>query len=142
MENSNEKMMLPFKVQQLLDVIIDKRGLNIEDALEYLYSSELYRQLSSEPYLWRLSTDNLYDLLKSEKRRKKQSQNNSSSILLFIAFCIESYKEHKHTNAGEVIFLFKKYGVIDYLTQGFDVLHTQGREYIMSDIDRYIDNRK
>ncbi len=142
MKNSNEKMMLPFKVQQLLDLIIDKRGFGVEDALGYLYSSELYRQLSSESYLWRLSTDNLYDLLKNEKRKTKNSQNNSSPILLFIAFCIENYKEHKHISADEVLFLFKKYRVINYLTQGFDVLHTQGKEYIMSDIDTYIKNRK
>lgn len=137
-----EKIMLPFKVQQLLDIIIDKRGLGIEDALEYLYSSELYRKLSSEPYLWRLSTDNLYDLLKNEKRKKKHSQNNSQPILLFIAFCIENYREHRNISADEVLYLFKKYGVINYLMLGFDLLHTQGKEYIMSDIDRYIKNRK
>ncbi len=130
------------KVQHLLDAIINKRGLGIEDALEYLYSSELYRQLSSESYLWRLSTDNLYDLLKSEKRKKRHSQNNSSPVLLFIAFCIENYKDHRNISAEEVLFLFKKYGVINYLTLGFDLLHTQGKEYIMSDIDRYIKNRK
>jgi hypothetical protein len=142
MENTTEKIILPFKLQQLLDVIIANRGLGVEDALEYLYSSELYRQLSSESYLWRLSNDNLYDLLKNEKRKKRHSQNNSPALLLFIAFCIESYKEHRNISADEVLFLFKKHGVIDYLTFGFDVLHTQGKEYIMSDIDRFIKNRK
>ncbi len=136
-------MLLPFKLQQLLDVIIDKRGLNIEDALEYLYSSKLYRQLSSESsYLWQLSTMNLYDLLKKEKLEKRHSQDNSLPILLFIAFCIENYKEHKHISADKVLFLFKKYDVVAYLARVFETLHTQGKEYIMSDIDRYIKNRK
>jgi len=36
------QMMLPFKVQQLLNIIIEKRGLCINDALQYLYSSDLY----------------------------------------------------------------------------------------------------
>jgi hypothetical protein len=137
-----EKLMLPFKVQQLLDAIIERRGLGLEDALEYLYSSELYQKLSSESYLWRLSTDNLYDLLKTEKSKKRLSQNNSRPILLFIAFCIENYKEHRTISTDDVVFLFRKYDVINYLTLGFDLLHTQGKEYVMSDIDSYIKNRK
>ncbi|MFV0553835.1 MAG: DUF3791 domain-containing protein [Mangrovibacterium sp.] len=137
-----EKVLLPFKVQQLLDAIIIERGLGIEDALEYLYSSELYRQLSEGTYLWRLSASNLYDMLKQEKNEAKQAQDNSSQVLLFISFCIENYKEHHQIEANEVLFLFKKYGVIKYLTLGFDVLHTQGKDYIMADIDNYLDNRR
>lgn len=143
MDGNTGKMMLPFKLQQLLDTIIDKRKLGIEDAVGYLYSSDLYKRLSSDsPYLWRLSTANLYDLLKKEKRHERYSQKHSSPILLFVAFCIENYKEHSHTSTDEVLFLFKKHDVIDYLIQGFDVLHSQGEEYIMSDIDRYIKNRR
>jgi hypothetical protein len=142
MENRAEKIMLPFKLQQLLGTIIEKRGLNIENALDYLYSSELYEQLSRSPYLWRLSTANLYDLLKKEKLKTKHEQNLSSPILLFLVFCIENYREHRRISIDEVLFLFKKYDVIDYLTQGFDALHTQGKGYIMSDIDNYIRNRK
>jgi hypothetical protein len=91
MEDHNPgKMLLPFKVQRLLDTIIRKRGLDIEDAMQYLYSSDLYRKLSSESsYLWQLSTFNLYDFLKDV----------------------------------------------------FDTLHTQGKEYILEEIDSYIQNR-
>lgn len=143
MESNTGKNLLPFKVQQLLDTIIDKRGLGIEDALDYLYSSELYRKLSTDsPLLWRLSTANLYDMLKSEKRKTRHEQDTSLPVLLFIAFCIENYKEHRQMSSDNVLHLFKKYGVIDYLTQGFGVLHTQGKEYIMADIDRYIKNRE
>ncbi|MDR2913173.1 MAG: DUF3791 domain-containing protein [Alistipes sp.] len=136
-------MMLPFKVQRLLSTIIEKKGLDIEDALGYLYSSDTYRQLSSDsPYLRRLSTANLYDMLKKGKRKKKQTRNISSDTLLFISSCIENYKEHKRMGADEVLMLFKKYDVTDYLIQGFEVLHTQGKKYIMADIDRYIKNRE
>jgi hypothetical protein len=140
---STGKSILTFKLQQLIGTIVEKKGMGVEDALEYLYSSKLYEKLSTDsPYLWRLSAANLYDLLKTEKRKTKHAQNVSSPVLLFLAFCIENYKEHKQTDATETLFLFRKYGVIDYLIAGFDVLHTQGREYIMSDIDRYIENRK
>ena len=32
-----EKAMLPFKLQQLLDIIIEKKNFGVEDALQYLY---------------------------------------------------------------------------------------------------------
>ena len=135
--------MLPFKLQQLLDIIMDKRGLNLKDAMQYLYSSELYNRLSKESsYLWQLSTLNLYDLLKKEKREEKHQQDSSKKILLFLSFCIESYKIHKATSAEEVLFLFNKYGVIEYLTNYFDTLHTQSKEYIMEEIDRFIKKRE
>lgn len=38
--------------------------------------------------------------------------------------------------------LFKKYGVLDYLGVCYDVLHTTGRQYIVEDIDIFIDTRK
>lgn len=143
MENQLGKMMIPFKVQQLLNVIIDKKGLAIEDAMQYLYSSDIYTQLSSDSsYLWQLSTLNLYDLLKKEKRKKKQSQNHTAPILLFLSFCLENYKDHIDANAEETLSLFNKYNVLDYLNDVFDTLHTQSKEYIMSEIDNYINKRK
>jgi hypothetical protein len=142
-ESNTGKSVLPFKLQQLIGTIAEKKGLGVEDALEYLYSSKLYEKLSTDsPLLWRLSTANLYDLLKTEKLKTKHAQNISSPVLLFLAFCIENYKEHKQIDANEVLFLFRKYGVIEYLTSGFDVLHTQGRDYIMADIDHYIKNHR
>lgn len=138
-----EKMMLPFKVQQLLDTIIEKKKLGVEDAMQYLYSSDLYRQMSAaDSYLWQLSTPNLYDLLKREKHLKKQNQNCSTQLLLFLSFCIEHYKAYKQMSAEEVLFLCNKYKVINYLEKVFDTLHTQSRDYIMNEIDNYITNSK
>lgn len=37
--------------------------------------------------------------------------------------------------------LFKKYGVLDYLGKCYNVLHTTGREYIIEDIDAFIEVR-
>ncbi|MDH8701318.1 anaerobic C4-dicarboxylate transporter [Dysgonomonadaceae bacterium PH5-43] len=143
METNLVKMMLPFKIQQLLETIIDKRGFNLKDALQYLYSSELYKQMSEDDsYLWQLSTPNLYDMLKKEKSKQKHKENNSGAVLLFLAFCIENYQEHKKLSVEETLFLFNKYGVVSYLADVFDMLHTQGKDYIMSEIDEYINNRR
>ena len=143
METNLSKMMLPFKIQQLLEAIIDKKKSGVEDAMQYLYSSDLYKQLAEEDsYLWQLSALNLYDMLKTEKRRKKQKQNNSTPVLLFLSFCFENYKEHKNISAEEALFLFSKHNVQSYLEAVYEPLHTQGKEYIMSDIDEYINNRE
>lgn len=143
MENNLEKAMLPFKMQQLLDIIIEKKNFSVGDALQYLYSSDLYQQLSSDSSsLWQFSSMSLYDLLKKEKRMKKQNQKTNSAMLLFFIFCLENYKDYKCIDAEEALFIFNKYNVIEYLEEVYDSLHTQGKEYIMEEIDLYINNQK
>jgi hypothetical protein len=41
----------------------------------------------------------------------------------------------------EVFRLFKEYGVLDYLTSFYDVLHTFGEKYLVEDIDLFIETR-
>lgn len=143
MEDSLVKTMLPFKIQQLLETIIEDNALTIKEAIVYLYSSDLYKQMSADDsYLWQLSTANLYDMLQTEKNREREEEDHSAPLLLFISFCLENYKEAKQLSAEETLFLFNRYGVIDYLKEVFCALHTQGKEYIISDIDEYINNRR
>ena len=68
-------------------------------------------------------------------------ENIEYKINEFIIFCIEIYKEKKNRNGKEVYSLFEKYNVFDYLYEGYDVLHTQGEEWIINDIDEYLKNR-
>ena len=135
--------MLPYKGQQLLQTIIEKKGFGVEDAAQYLYSSDLYKQLSeTNSYLWQMSALYLYDILEEEKTQKKEKQNNSTPVLLFLSFCFENYKDYKRINAVETLQLFNKYSVLAYLADVFETLHTQGRDYIMRDIDEYINSQK
>ena len=63
-------------------------------------------------------------------------------VIRFKAFCLERYK-HLHNMKGiEAFRLFKEYGVLDYLDEFYDVLHTLGDRYIVSDIDEFIAARK
>lgn len=136
---------LPFKIQRLVNVIIEKKRCTLEDALQYLYSSELYRQLSSESSsLWYQSLSNLslYEMLKKEKLSKKHTQNVDSTELLFQIFCLEKYKNYKNIPADEALQIFMKYDVLEYLQKVFETLHTQGERYIIADIQAYINNRK
>ena len=64
-----------------------------------------------------------------------------SDTLLFTIFCLENYKAEKGLTGKEVDALFRQYEVYDYLHEFYDVLHTTSRQYIMSDIDRYISVR-
>jgi hypothetical protein len=65
-----------------------------------------------------------------------------SEINQFIIFCLESYKSALNLNGAQALKDFEDYDVFSYLTTGFEVLHTQGREWIVADIQDYIANRK
>lgn len=63
-------------------------------------------------------------------------------IQQFIVFCLESYKEDRRMSGAEALKEFEQYDVVSYLTEGFEVLHTQGREYIVADIKDYIHHKQ
>lgn len=60
----------------------------------------------------------------------------------FLVFCIESYKNSKGLKGREAIELFNKYRVFDYIKASYEALHTTGREYIVDDLNIYINARK
>ncbi len=61
-----------------------------------------------------------------------------SKELPFIVFCIEEYKNQKNLSGEEVILLFDKYKVFNYIRTFYGALHTTGPKYIVNDIDLYI----
>ncbi len=63
-------------------------------------------------------------------------------IALFVAFCIEEYGAAKGISGEQVLDLFSKYGLVDYLSEFYDVLHTQGRQWLIEEIDEYIEIRR
>ena len=63
-------------------------------------------------------------------------------IALFVAFCIEEYGVAKGMASEQVLDLFSQYGVTDYLVNCFEPLHTQGREWLLDEIDEFIELRK
>lgn len=143
MDTSIENAILPFKLQQFVAFIMEKKRFSLKDALCYLYSTELYGKLmDSSAKMWYLSTLTLYDMLEKEKAEVKEQESKDPAVLLFQIFCIENYKEEKSLSAEETLSLFMQYNVFDYLQQVFEMLHTQSREYIVSEVATYIKNRK
>lgn len=60
----------------------------------------------------------------------------------FLVFCIEMYKVAKNLTGKEVISLFMRYGVSDYVLSCYEALHTTGTNYIVEDIDLYLEARQ
>lgn len=75
-------------------------------------------------------------------KRAQQMNKEKQAIAMFVAFCIEEYKAAKGLTGQETADLFTKYGVTDYLCDCYNPLHTQGREWLIAEIDEFIDIRK
>ena len=60
----------------------------------------------------------------------------------FLVFCIEIYRSAKNLKGKEVMQLFQKYNVCEYIMDCYGALHTPGENYIINDIDLYIEARQ
>ena len=60
----------------------------------------------------------------------------------FKVFCLERYKSEHNMKGKDAFRLFKEYGILDYLASFYDVLHTFGENYIVQDIDLFIEARQ
>ena len=62
--------------------------------------------------------------------------------LEFVAFCIEQYKKAANMGGREVEQLFSKRGVITFLIDNYEVLHTQSAQFIQEEIVEYLNNHQ
>jgi hypothetical protein len=60
----------------------------------------------------------------------------------FLVYCIEIYKTAYKMSGREVMKLFTKYGIMDYIVQCYGALHTTGSQYIIEDISELIQERQ
>ena len=60
----------------------------------------------------------------------------------FMIFCAEQYKMAKHLTGKQLAELFTRYQVWEYVYSCYEALHTTGTNYIIHDIDLYIETRK
>lgn len=67
--------------------------------------------------------------------------NKEEKIIEFISFSIESFKVIHEMKGKEVANLFSESGVMDFLLENYDLLHTQGKDYILSEIQLFLENR-
>lgn len=65
----------------------------------------------------------------------------TSKVLEFVLFCVEMYAQRGGVSGAVVMKRFDETGVLSFLRNNYEVLHTQGRDYILSEIDQYLSNR-
>lgn len=63
-------------------------------------------------------------------------------IAYFLSFCTEQYKNENHLSGKDAIDVLGKYGVLNYLAEHYEMLHTQSRQWLMEDIEEYISLRR
>ena len=59
----------------------------------------------------------------------------------FISWCIEMYANANLENGRDVANEFANKNVLDFLGEHYEVLHTQGKSYILATIDDFIKAR-
>ena len=65
---SEFEAILPLKVEGIAELLIEGRKMSLQDALEFLYSSQLYALLEKEETkMWHYSPQMLLHLLEDEK---------------------------------------------------------------------------
>jgi len=60
----------------------------------------------------------------------------------FLVYCLEMYRAAKNMSGRQAIELFKRYGVLNYIVSCYEALHTTGTNYIVQDIDLFIEARR
>ncbi len=65
-----------------------------------------------------------------------------TKIQQFQVFCLESYRISKRISGIAALNEFNRTHVFEYLTAGYEVLHTQGKNYLVADINDFIERRK
>lgn len=69
-------------------------------------------------------------------------KTDQQNIAVFISFCIEQYAKAKNMTTEDVVNLFEQYGITEHFCEFYDVLHTQGHNWLIEEIDEMIKNRK
>ena len=70
------------------------------------------------------------------------ARSDVDKLLEFKVYYFEAYKFKYRLTGKECVNIFNKYKVFDYLNDYYDVLHTTSKEYVLDDIDIYINSRK
>jgi len=137
-----ESAILPIKINELISIISTKKKLDTVDAMGYLYSSRLYKHMHDvQSKWWYMSGLNLYNELEKEKRKQLITDSQLDKERMFYVFCIEKYSTLTTMPATEVLALFQKHDVYNFTTTNYDVLHSQGEEYILNEIATYLKNQ-
>ena len=136
-----EKQIVPIKISHLAAYVAKVKRISLDDALIYIYVNPMYERLyDEEAKWWYLSTEALYD--EFERSRVRQSGDVSKEEFEFYIYCLENYAISKQISGMRAWVIFKESSADEYVIDNYDLRHTQGLEYVLDDIQRFINRRK
>jgi len=136
-----EQNIIPIKIAHLAEYVSQVKRISLDDALVYIYVNPMYERLYDEnAKWWYLSTEALYE--EFELRRSRQPIGADKTVFEFYTYCLENYAIRKQISGMRAWVIFKESGADEYVIGNYDLLHTQGLEYVLDDIQRYINRRK
>lgn len=136
-----EEQIVPIKISRLAEYISEKKRFTLDEALMYIYVNPLYKELYNEnAKWWYLSSEALYD--EFESARKSTLRAVSRGAFEFYTYCLEKYALAKEIGGLQAFALFKEHNVDDFLIDHYDLLHTQGTEYVIDEIQRLINKKQ
>ena len=136
-----EEQIIPIKISSLAEYVSKRKSISLYEALVYIYSNNMYKELYSEgAKWWYLSSEALYE--EFEKSRKDYGLKVSKEAFEFFTYTLEMYARNKRIGGLQTLAIFKEYDVDEYLLNHYDLLHTQGTSYVIDMIDRFIQRRK
>lgn len=136
-----EENIIPLKISQLAAYVSKAKRISLDDALVYIYVNPMYDKLYDErSKWWYLSTEALYE--EFEIWRGRTEDEVYKEVFEFYVYCLEKYALSKKMSGIRAWSLFKETGADNYIVRNYDLLHTQGTDYILDDIQRFISRRK
>lgn len=136
-----EDHIIPIKISQLARYVAKVKKISLDDALVYIYVNPMYKRLYDEKAKWwYLSTEALYE--EFERSRVRQNSEIPKEVFEFYTYCLENYAIRKQISGMRAWVKFKESSADKYVIDNYDLLHTQGLEYVLDDIQRFINRRK
>ena len=62
----------------------------------------------------------------------------NEDLAFWLSWCVEEYAAEKNLSSSEISELFEKKDVFSYLNDNAEILHTQGKNYILGSIDDFL----
>ena len=136
-----ENNIIPIKISHLAAYVSKVKRISLDDALVYIYVNPMYERLyDEEAKWWYLSTEALYE--EFERWRDRQNRDVPKEVFEFYTYCLENYVIRKQISGMRAWVIFKESGADKYVIDNYDLLHTQGLEYVLDDIQRFMNRRK
>ena len=136
-----ENNIIPIKISHLAAYVSKVKRISLDDALVYIYVNPMYERLyDEEAKWWYLSTEALYE--EFELWRNRQNREVPKEVFDFYTYSLENYAIRNQISGMRAWVIFKESGADEYIIDNYDLLHTQGLEYVLDDIQRFINRRK